>query len=32
MMAYYPPGSTFKTANALVFEHQKIIDRDTRFG
>lgn len=32
MMAYYPPGSTFKTANALIFEHQKIIDADTRFS
>ncbi|MDR2683841.1 MAG: penicillin-binding protein 2, partial [Prevotellaceae bacterium] len=32
LMARYPPGSTFKTVNALVFEHEGIINKDTRFS
>ncbi|MDR0829727.1 MAG: penicillin-binding protein 2, partial [Prevotellaceae bacterium] len=31
LMARYPPGSTFKTVNALVFEHEGIIDKNTRY-
>jgi len=30
MMARYPPGSTFKVANALVFLQESIITKDTR--
>ncbi|MBQ9099908.1 MAG: penicillin-binding protein 2 [Paludibacteraceae bacterium] len=29
MMAYYPPGSTFKVANALIFEQEGIITPNT---
>lgn len=32
MMAEYPPGSTFKTANALVLLQEKIITPATAFG
>ena len=32
MMACYPPGSTFKTANALIFQQEGIIDRNTTYG
>jgi penicillin-binding protein 2 len=31
LMAFYPPGSTFKVANALIFEHEQIIDKNTRY-
>jgi len=31
MMAHYPPGSTFKVANALIFQHQGIITKNTRY-
>ena len=31
LMARYPPGSTFKTINALVFEQEGIINKDTRY-
>ena len=30
-MARYPPGSTFKVANALVFEQENIISTESRF-
>jgi len=30
-MAYYPPGSTFKTVNALIFQHEGIITKNTRY-
>ena len=29
VMAYYPPGSTFKIANALIFEQEGIISENT---
>lgn len=29
VMAYYPPGSTFKVANALIFEQEDIITPNT---
>ena len=29
VMAYYPPGSTFKIANALIFEQEGIISANT---
>jgi penicillin-binding protein 2 len=32
MMARYPPGSTFKTVNAVIFEQEGIVDRGTRYG
>ncbi|HQJ91091.1 MAG TPA: penicillin-binding transpeptidase domain-containing protein, partial [Paludibacteraceae bacterium] len=32
MMACYPPGSTFKTANALIFQQEDIINRSTTYG
>jgi penicillin-binding protein 2 len=32
MMARYPPGSTFKTANAAVFQQEGIVGRNTRYG
>jgi penicillin-binding protein 2 len=32
MMACYPPGSTFKTANALIFEQEKIITSATAYS
>jgi penicillin-binding protein 2 len=32
MMACYPPGSTFKTVNALVLQQESIINRGTAFG
>ncbi len=32
MMACYPPGSTFKTVNALIFQQEKIINRGTSYG
>ncbi|MCQ2217164.1 MAG: penicillin-binding protein 2 [Paludibacteraceae bacterium] len=32
MMARYPPGSTFKTANALVFQQENIITKNTAYG
>ncbi|MDR1729781.1 MAG: penicillin-binding protein 2 [Prevotellaceae bacterium] len=32
MMACYPPGSTFKLVNALVFQQEKIINRTTSYG
>jgi penicillin-binding protein 2 len=31
LMARYPPGSTFKTVNALVFEHEGIVGANTRY-
>jgi len=31
LMAWYPPGSTFKTINALVFQHEGIINQNTRY-
>lgn len=31
MMACYPPGSTFKTVNALIFEQEKIVSPWTAF-
>ena len=31
LMARYPPGSTFKVANALVFEQENIISTESRF-
>ena len=31
MMACYPPGSTFKTANALVLQQEKIITPETAY-
>jgi penicillin-binding protein 2 len=31
IMARYPPGSTFKVANALVFQQEGIITKDTRY-
>jgi penicillin-binding protein 2 len=31
LMAQYPPGSTFKTVNALVFQHEEIINTETRY-
>lgn len=31
LMARYPPGSTFKVVNALVFQQEGIIDPTTRF-
>jgi len=32
MMACYPPGSTFKMVNALVFQQEKIITEGTCYG
>lgn len=32
VMACYPPGSTFKTANALVLQQEKIITPATAYG
>jgi len=32
LMAYYPPGSTFKLVNALVLQQENIIDRNTAYG
>lgn len=32
VMARYPPGSTFKVANALVLQQAGIIDHNTRYG
>ena len=32
MMACYPPGSTFKLANALVFQQENIVGRNTLYG
>ncbi len=29
LMARYPPGSTFKTVNALIFQHERIINAHT---
>jgi penicillin-binding protein 2 len=31
LMANYPPGSTFKTVNALIFEQEGIINSNTRY-
>jgi penicillin-binding protein 2 len=31
LMAYYPPGSTFKLINALIAEQEKVINRSTTF-
>lgn len=31
MMARYPPGSTFKVVNGLIFEQEKIIEESTAF-
>lgn len=31
MMARYPPGSTFKVVNGLIFEQEKIINANTYF-
>ena len=31
LMAYYPPGSTFKTVNALIFQHEGIITKNSRY-
>jgi len=32
LMACYPPGSTFKTVNALVLQQEGIINRNTAYG
>ncbi|MDR0368306.1 MAG: penicillin-binding protein 2 [Bacteroidales bacterium] len=32
LIAQYPPGSTFKLANALVFQQAEAINEHTRFG
>lgn len=32
MMARYPPGSTFKLVNALIFQQERIITHDTRYA
>ena len=31
MMARYPPGSTFKTVNSLIFQQEGVISKDTRY-
>ena len=31
LMAAYPPGSTFKTAQGLIFLQEKIVDKSTQF-
>lgn len=31
LMAAYPPGSTFKTAQGMIFLQEKIVDRNTQF-
>ncbi len=32
VMAYYPPGSTFKLANALILQQEKIVTQSTYYG
>lgn len=32
LMGTYPPGSTFKTANALIFQQEQIITKSTAYG
>lgn len=32
LMAQYPPGSTFKLVNALIFQQAGVVDNNTRYG